>query len=120
MPALASADLTEVERRTLARLVAALDERLGDDLRAVWLYGSRARGRRSGPESDVDLLVVARTARFDDVHRIGYEIAVATGMGPSFLSYTVWTPEYVENRREIRSFFMQEVDRDRIVLLERP
>lgn len=40
-------------------------------------------------------------------------------MSPTFLSYKVWTPAYVENRREIRSFFMQEVDRDRIALLER-
>ena len=64
-------------------------------------------------------MIVARTARLQDIHPIGYEIADATGMGPSYLSYTVWTPEYVDNRREIRSFFMQEVDRDRIVLLER-
>jgi len=38
-----------------------LGEEAGDDLLAVWLYGSRARGRRPHAESDVDLLVIART-----------------------------------------------------------
>lgn len=119
MPALATADLTDVERRTLDRIVEALDDGLGDDLRAVWLYGSRARGQRSGPDSDIDLLIVARTAGWDDVHRVGDESAEAEGMSPTYFSYVVWRPEYVKNRGEIRSFFMQEVDRDRIVLLER-
>ncbi len=57
--ALAAATLSEAERRTVRRFVAMLDEALGDDLRAVWLYGSRARGERPHPESDVDLLVIA-------------------------------------------------------------
>lgn len=40
------------------RLVEALQSRLGDRLVSVILYGSYARGQ-SGPDSDVDLLIVA-------------------------------------------------------------
>jgi hypothetical protein len=33
-----------------------------------------------------------------------------------FFSASVYDPQRVEQRREIRSFFIQEVDRDKIVL----
>lgn len=32
------------------------------------------------------------------------------------LSLVVWDPEWLAHRRDIRSFFVQEVDRDKIVL----
>ncbi len=63
--ALDAAMLTDLERRVLERYVGRLREELGEDLRAVWLYGSRARADAvlddSDPDrkSDVDLLVVA-------------------------------------------------------------
>jgi predicted nucleotidyltransferase len=44
MPVLAEAALSDVERRALGGALTALRDRLGDDLVAVWLYGSRARG----------------------------------------------------------------------------
>lgn len=91
-------------------------------MEAVWLYGSRARGE-GGPESDVDLLVIARTYepwlerdRADDlIERAADEIE------ESFLPFSVhlWTPEHLRGRREIRSFFLQEVDRDKVVLYQR-
>jgi predicted nucleotidyltransferase len=59
MPALAEAALSDLERRALKAIVGALRGRFGDDLVAVWLYGSRARGERHA-ESDIDLLVVVR------------------------------------------------------------
>ncbi|MBE7557408.1 nucleotidyltransferase domain-containing protein [bacterium] len=37
----------------------ALSQALGDQLRAVYLYGSRARGE-AAPDSDVDVLCVVR------------------------------------------------------------
>lgn len=59
---LATATLSDLERRTVRRLVAALESALGEDLLAVWLYGSRARGEQPHAESDVDLLVIAMAA----------------------------------------------------------
>jgi predicted nucleotidyltransferase len=49
----------ETLRATLAPVVAALRAGLGDDLVAVVLFGSQARGEAT-PESDWDFLVIAR------------------------------------------------------------
>jgi predicted nucleotidyltransferase len=46
-------------RDELLRYVAALERRYGADLVSVVLFGSRARGE-AGPESDIDVLIVAR------------------------------------------------------------
>ena len=46
-------------RGDLERYVAALRGQLRDDLVSVVLFGSRASGRAT-PESDIDLLVIAR------------------------------------------------------------
>ena len=117
--ALAGAILSDPERRTLQRFVAMLGAELGDDLRAVWLYGSRARGERPHPESDVDLLVIAagdyernRDAALD----LSAAAAAADGESPFTYSVHTYSPEWLRGRREIESFFIQEVDRDKIVL----
>lgn len=117
--ALAAATLSDPERRTVQRFVALLGEELGDDLRAVWLYGSRARGERPHPDSDVDLLVIAA----GDVERnqrlagdLGEAAALAEGESPFTYSVHVYDPDWLRGRREIESFFILEVDRDKIVL----
>lgn len=107
----------------LDRLVRLLQEELGPDLRAVWLYGSRARGEPPRPESDVDILVVAARDRPDDSFRVIQlvtEAAEAEQANPVWFSAHLYTPERVARRREIRSFFIQEVDRDKIVLFGEP
>lgn len=115
---LTAAQLTETERRTVERFASRLDNVLGGDLRALWLYGSRARGT-GHPESDVDLLVIADGGR-DRYGRIagdlGEEAAIAEGESPFSFSVHVHDPKWLQERREIESFFIQEVDRDKIVL----
>lgn len=116
---LTTASLSPAERRTLERLVELLQGEFGPHLRAVWLYGSRARGERPGPDSDVDVLVVSSRQRPNDDLRaivLMHEAANAEGADPMRFSVKVFDPEYVDDRRRIRSFFMQEVDRDKIVL----
>lgn len=119
------AALSERERLVLERLVAALDDELGTDLRAVWLFGSRARGDACLDESDVDrysdidLLVITEGGkqRYDaKVYDIAYDIAEEEGEIPSVYSIFIQDPEWLRGRREIESFFIQEVDRDKIVL----
>jgi predicted nucleotidyltransferase len=116
--ALAPASLSDVERRTVERLVGRLREELGEDLHAIWLYGSRARGEEPHDESDIDLMVIAdggderygmRAAELRD------EAADAEGMSPVWYSVFVFDPEWLRGRREIRSFFIAEADRDKIV-----
>lgn len=57
--ALAQASLSDAERRVLTRLVPRLEAELGDELQAIWLYGSRARGEPPHDESDIDLMLIA-------------------------------------------------------------
>jgi len=114
-----AAQLTQSERRVLERFASHLDNELGGDLRGLWLYGSRARGT-AHPESDVDLLVIADGGR-DRYGRtagdLSEEAAIAEGESPFNYSVHVHDPEWLQQRREIESFFIQEVDRDKIVLL---
>jgi hypothetical protein len=47
---------------------------------------------------------------------LAHEIAPAEGVSPVWYSFAVKTPEWLSGRREIRSFFIAEVDRDKLVL----
>ena len=120
---LSDASLSALERQVVERFVELLEAEYGAGLRSVWLYGSRARGEPPRLESDVDLLVIADDAGWDDFHRVGRlldEAAEAEGASPVFFSAHVYDPDHLANRRQIRSFFIQEVDRDKIVLAGEP
>src|SRR4051812_20765254 len=99
---LAAAQLTQSERRVVERLASRLENVLGVDLRALWLYGSRARGT-AGPESDIDLLVIADGGR-DRYGRtagdLSEEIAIAQGDSPFNYSIRVHDPKWLQRRRE--------------------
>jgi predicted nucleotidyltransferase len=64
--------LSELERDCLGRYLSLLVASLGDELEAVWLFGSAARGDAWWPgmpiRSDIDLVVVTR-APLDDERR---------------------------------------------------
>jgi predicted nucleotidyltransferase len=121
------AALNDRERRVIARILAGLRDELGDDLLAVWLYGSRARGEADPSEmdpdrrSDVDLMAIvepscgARSVSWN-VMSLVEAAADAEGDSPVYYSVRVYDTELLRQRREIRSFFIQEVDRDKLVL----
>ncbi len=116
---LARAALSEAERNTVQRFVAMMDDALGDDLRGLWLYGSRARGETPRQDSDVDLLVIAKGNR-EDQRRLAMDLSEAAALAedesPFTYSVHVFDPEWLRRRREIESFFIQEVDRDKVIL----
>jgi predicted nucleotidyltransferase len=123
---LAETALSDTERRVVERLVDSLQDELEDDLRAIWLYGSRARGDAVSGEtdpdlrSDVDLMVIADggRARYEDkVQSLTYAAAVDAGESPVWYSVFVSDPEWLQSRRAIESFFIQNVDRDKLVLV---
>jgi predicted nucleotidyltransferase len=124
MRTLAETSLTPEERRAVERFARAVEAELGPDLRGVWLYGSRARGEEPHEESDVDLLVIS--ARGDSLGEhvrlleLADAAAGAEGARRSLFSVKVYDPELIDQRREIKSFFIQEVDRDKIVLAGEP
>ncbi len=116
---LAKAALSARERRVVVRFVDRLRDELGPDLIAVWLYGSRARGERPHADSDVDLLVIAE-GDGERRQRLALELseaaAIAEGESPFTYSVHVYDPDWLRGRREIESFFIAEVDRDKLVL----
>lgn len=118
MTTLASAALDAGERRTLDRLVELIRDEFGERLEAVWLYGSRARGERH-EESDVDVMVVVDERSEADsrrAHRLARQATEAEETWSTLLSVRVRDRGWIEGRRQIGSFFLQEVDRDRVVL----
>jgi predicted nucleotidyltransferase len=119
--------LTRQERRVVEGVLGWLRPELGDELLAVWLFGSRARGEADLTEtdpdrrSDVDLMLVvgpdvdALRLRWDLAPRLE-EIADSEGDSPVWYSVRVYGAEQIRRRREIESFFLREVDRDKVVL----
>jgi predicted nucleotidyltransferase len=123
MSSTALARLSAGERALLDRYVEVLAGELGDELRAVWLFGSRARGEDTGDESDVDVLVLVDDdswIRKERIRALLHSVAAELGVddGWSF-SIHVHTPVWLRDRRQIGSFFIGEVDRDKVVLVGR-
>jgi predicted nucleotidyltransferase len=127
LDSLEAAALTARERRVVGRLLASLRDELGDDLLALWLYGSRARGEAdlsaTDPDrrSDIDLMAIVDPSRGwspygEQTLPLVTAAAEAEGDSPVWYSVLVYEPDYLQNRRKIRSFFIQDVDRDKIVL----
>jgi predicted nucleotidyltransferase len=121
MTALAETSLRADERLLLERFVEALDRRLSEALHGVWLFGSRARGEEPAKYSDVDVLVFVDDASWEGrmgVRGILDEVAHELGMDALTWSFSVHvhTLDWLAQRREIRSFFVAELDRDKIAL----
>src|SRR5664280_2450625 len=116
MTALAETSLLADERALIARFVEELRQHLKDELHAVWLFGSRARGKEPSGESDVDVLVLVDDASWDGrmlVRKVLDEAARELGLEALTWSFSVHvhTPDWLTERREIRSFFIAELDR---------
>jgi predicted nucleotidyltransferase len=123
VPTLVDASLAEHERRVVERLVELMRERFRGRLRLVWLYGSRARGERPGPDSDIDLLAIADPGEDDDVLTailLVDEAAKELGVPRPIVSIKVRDPSWLDDRRRIDSFFIRDVDRDKVVLYGKP
>ncbi len=123
MGALAETSLSTAERVLLDRFVDALRQDARIALHAVWLFGSRARGEvPEHDDSDVDVLVLVDDATWGGKELVHAALdtaargrAGAGGSAPMALG-AHQHPQWLAQRREIRSFFIAEVDRDKVVL----
>jgi uncharacterized protein len=112
--------LSPDEERVIERWIEVLREEI--DLESVWLFGSRARDEQR-EDSDVDLLVITRGNPERDRRRVWKtidDVAWAMGVNPAVFVPHTWDRVWLEGRREIGSFFIQEVDREKVVLFGGP
>jgi predicted nucleotidyltransferase len=121
MTVLAETSLVADERALIERFAEELRLRLKDELHAVWLFGSRARGEEPSEESDVDVLVLVDDASWDGrmlVRQMLDDAARELGLEALTWSFSVHvhTPAWLAQRREIRSFFIAELDPDKVLL----
>jgi predicted nucleotidyltransferase len=94
------------QRETLARCLEAMDRAL--PLRAVYLFGSHARGE-ARPDSDVDLCLVADGAERQLQAAQQYRRAIWDIRGkPSFTLVPI-APKRLEEKKSIGDFFFQTV-----------
>jgi predicted nucleotidyltransferase len=120
MRSLAETSLNTQERALLERFAEALRSKPANRPEGVWLFGSRARGERPGEYSDVDVLVLVDDDSWEaksDIHDTLQAVAREMGLQPLTWSFSVHihSPAWLARRREIHSFFIAEVDRDRVV-----
>jgi predicted nucleotidyltransferase len=80
-------------------------------------------GRAAGEDSDIDLLVITRGDPERDRSRTWAlidEVARELRANPAPYVPQTWDRAWLENRRAIDSFFVKDLDRDRIVLFGDP
>lgn len=122
MPDLTATSLSADESALLERFATVLGQQLADRLHGVWLFGSRARGEPPEHEdSDVDLLVLVDDSSWEGKQRVYKALDEASRqLGLERLRFTfavhIHTPDWLAGRRAIRSFFIAEVDRDKVVI----
>lgn len=119
MISLAATSLSMQERALLERFAEDLRAQNDNPLSAVWLFGSRARGETPSEDSDVDVLVLVDDDSWEAksrIHDVLQSAARVLGLQPLTWSFSVHihTPQWLERRREIQSFFIAEVDRDKV------
>jgi predicted nucleotidyltransferase len=121
MTTLAQASLSADERALLTRFAAELSSEKEVQPRAIWLFGSRARGEQPEEDSDVDVLVLVEDASWEGKMRVHAALqAAARALDLQALTWSfsihINTLAWLTQRRGIHSFFIAEVDRDKIVL----
>jgi predicted nucleotidyltransferase len=104
-------DLTKEEQAWLDAYKEALNKQHPQAVKAMVIYGSKARGQGQA-NSDLDLLLIVKSdaaALKRDLRWIGYLLAAKTDVLPSILAYT---EEEWEKRKQSGSTFRKAVERD--------
>ena len=89
----------------LDRYVPVLEERFGADLVSVVLFGSRARGA-ARPDSDIDLLVVARGLPGSRLERQGMLFRLARAVSEEFADALMPVPLTPEEAASVKPYYL--------------
>ncbi len=119
MVTLSDTSLSPDERLLLERFASNLRSDEQNKVDAIWLFGSRARGTTPSESSDVDLLVLVADDSWNakaGIHDILQQTARALDLQALTWSFSVHihTPGWLAQRRKIGSFFIAEIDRDKV------
>ena len=109
--------LNPKERDAILEFVHLLEERFGDRISSVALFGSKARGE-SIPDSDLDLLVVVDSDDWRVHKKIRYLAADISLKYELDLSPRVWSVAHRREMETINSLLHQNIQKDGINLLE--
>ena len=100
--------------RELGRYVTVLEERFGVDLVSVVLFGSRARGT-ARPDSDVDLLVVARDLPGSRLARQRILFRLARTVSEEFADALMPVPLTPEEAATVKPYYLGMLSGHRIL-----
>jgi uncharacterized protein len=89
----------------LERYVALLEERFGEDLVSVVLFGSRARGT-ARPDSDVDLVVVVRGLPGSRLERQRILAPLARAVSEAFYDALMPVPLTPEEAARVKPYYL--------------
>ena len=109
--------LTAKERQAALAFVDNVDQEFGQRLRAVILFGSRARGEAE-PDSDMDILVVLSEIDPEiqkTVHYLAADVWLEYGI---FLSTLVWSEAHQHKVKNLQTLLYQNILKDGLNLLE--
>jgi UTP:GlnB (protein PII) uridylyltransferase len=109
--------LTTKERQAAFAFVDKVNQQFSQQLYAVILFGSRARGEAE-PDSDMDLLVVVSDVDPEiqkAIHYLAADVWLEYGI---FLSTLVWSEAHRRKVENLRTLFFQNILKDGINLLE--
>jgi uncharacterized protein len=104
-------------RKAAERFTAAVRERFGDQIRAVVLYGSVARGE-ARRDSDIDVLVIRNQAKLDHpIFEIGYDLDAENNYVTLTMPYFV-DAQLFEHLSSIGAIFAANIIREGVILYD--
>ncbi len=110
--------LQPIERQALLELAQKLQEQFNHLILSVLLFGSKARGD-SGPDSDLDVLIVVDSDDWQLHKQICY-LAADVGLKYNLnLSPRIWSVSHLREMEEMEASLYQNIRRDGVSLFER-
>jgi len=106
--------LNNKERRVIESFVKEIRKKLGDDIIAIRLFGSKVRGDfKQGSDIDIFILVKRRKGVRDKISDIAADYLFKTNIPLAPVVYSLF--EYKKNK-ELGSFFFENVETEGIDL----
>ncbi len=104
------------EQIVIKTFLHRIEAEMGDQLLAVYLFGSRARGDAQ-PDSDIDLAVLLKESTPEirkAIHYLAADVWLENGL---FISTRVWSQSHWQRHAEIQSRLYRNIQREGIDLL---